>query len=69
MLKRDPNYWDAKNYHFDQLTYLPIPNSSIRLANLQAGSLDLVEFIAPTDMATVEHRASPVPHARARARS
>jgi Bacterial extracellular solute-binding proteins, family 5 Middle len=64
VLKRDPNYWDAKNYHFDQVTYLPIPNSSIRLANLQAGSLDLVEFIAPADMATVEHRASPVPHAR-----
>jgi peptide/nickel transport system substrate-binding protein len=54
VLKRDPNYWDAKNYHFDQVTYLPMPNSSIRLANLQAGSLDLVEFIAPTDMATVE---------------
>jgi peptide/nickel transport system substrate-binding protein len=54
VLKRDLNYWDAKNYHFDQVTYLPIPNSAIRLANLQAGSLDLVEFIAPTDMGTVE---------------
>jgi peptide/nickel transport system substrate-binding protein len=30
-------------------------NSSVRLANLQAGSLDLVEFIVPTDVAAVEH--------------
>ncbi len=54
-LKRDPGYWDAKDYHFDQVTYYSVVNSSVRLANLQAGSLDLVEYIAPTDIATVQH--------------
>lgn len=53
-LKRYPGYWEAKEYHFDQVVYLPIPNSSVRLANLQAGSLDLVEYIVPTDIAAVE---------------
>ena len=54
VLKRYPGYWNAKEIHFDQVVYMPIPNSSVRLANLQAGSLDLVEYIVPTDMAAVE---------------
>ena len=53
-LRRFPAHWDAANIHFDTVTYIPIPNSSVRLANLQAGSLDLVEFIVPTDIPTVE---------------
>ena len=53
-LKRYPGYWNAKDYHFDQIVYQPIPSSSVRLANLQAGSLDLVEYIAPNDIAAVQ---------------
>jgi peptide/nickel transport system substrate-binding protein len=55
VLKRDPHYWDAKDYHFDQVVYHPIPNSAVRLANLQAGSLDIVEYIDPADIAAVQH--------------
>ncbi|MCW3476184.1 ABC transporter substrate-binding protein [Limobrevibacterium gyesilva] len=54
VLKRYPGYWNPTAYHFDQVVYLPIPNSSVRLANLQAGSLDLVEYVVPTDMQAVE---------------
>lgn len=54
-LRRFPGYWDAKDIHFDQLIYLPIPNSSVRLTNLQAGAIDVVEYIVPTDVAAVEH--------------
>lgn len=54
VLKRDPNYWNAKDYHFDQIIYLPITSPSVRLANLQAGSLDLVEYITPTDIEAVK---------------
>jgi peptide/nickel transport system substrate-binding protein len=32
-------------------------NATARLANLQAGALDLVEYILPTDVATVQHDA------------
>jgi peptide/nickel transport system substrate-binding protein len=53
VLKRYPAHWDAKSVNFDQVVYSPMPNSSVRLANLQAGSLDLVEYIAPTDVETV----------------
>jgi peptide/nickel transport system substrate-binding protein len=55
VLKRDPQYWDAANYHFDEVVYHPQPNSAVRLADLQAGTLDIVEYIVPTDIAAVQH--------------
>ena len=36
------------------MIYLPNPNSSVRLANLQAGALDIVEYILPTDVPAVQ---------------
>jgi peptide/nickel transport system substrate-binding protein len=54
VLKRFPGYWDAKSIHFDEVVYMPNPNSSVRLANLQAGSLDIVEYILPTDVPAVQ---------------
>lgn len=52
-LERFPAYWDASRIHYDRITYRIIPDSSIRLANLQAGSLDLTE-IAPLDTEAVK---------------
>ena len=57
VLKRFPNYWNPGAIHLDEVVYMPQPNGAVRLANLQAGALDLVEFIAPTDVAAV--RADP----------
>ncbi len=54
VVKRFPGYWDAKSIHFDEVVYLPNPNSSVRLANLQAGALDIVEYILPTDVPAVQ---------------
>ena len=54
VLKRFPGYWDAKDIHFDTVIYQQNPNSSVRVANLQAGALDLVEYILPTDVPTVQ---------------
>lgn len=54
VLERFKRYWDAKAIHFDKLEYIPIVNSAVRLANLQAGALDLVEYIVPTDVPAVE---------------
>ncbi len=48
-LERFPQYWDAANIKLERVTYQPIPDSSIRLANLQAGSLELSEYVVPTD--------------------
>ncbi len=53
VLERFPQYWNAGEIKIDRVTYQPIPDSSIRLANLQAGSIDLSEYIVPTDVPAV----------------
>jgi peptide/nickel transport system substrate-binding protein len=53
-LERSPGYWDAKDIHFDKVIYQIIPDSTVRLTNLQAGSTDFVEQIAPTDVPAVK---------------
>ncbi|MFS2221553.1 ABC transporter substrate-binding protein [Pantoea sp. B65] len=54
VLKRFDNYWNKSAYHFDKVIFLPIPDASVRLANLRAGDLDLTEGIAASDVKTVE---------------
>jgi peptide/nickel transport system substrate-binding protein len=54
VLKRFPSYWDKEAIHFDEVVYQPNVNATARLANLQAGALDLVEYILPTDVAAVK---------------
>lgn len=54
VLKRFPQHWDAANYHFDRVVYRPMANSAVRLANLRAGTVDIVEQILPTDVAAVK---------------
>jgi len=53
-LERFADYWDAKAIHFDKVVYQVFVDSSVRLANLKAGTTDLVEYIAPTDAAAVK---------------
>ena len=54
VLEKFPDHRDADNYHFDRLTFLPLPDSTVRLANLRSGDLDFVERMAATDAGTVE---------------
>ncbi len=53
-LERFDQYWDAKSIHFDRVVYRVLTDSSVRLANLKAGAVDLVEYIVPTDVAAVQ---------------
>ena len=54
VLEKFPGYWNAAAIHLDRVVYRPISDTSIRLANLRAGSLDLIERVAPTDVAEVK---------------
>ena len=54
VLRRFPGYWDAGNYHFERVVYRPMPNSAVRLANLRAGTVDLVEYLLPGDVDAVK---------------
>ena len=53
-LERFPSYWDASRIHYERVTYRIIPDSSIRLANLRSGALDITA-IAALDADTVKH--------------
>lgn len=53
VLERFADYWDAERIAVDRVVFLPIPDSSVRLANLQSGDLDLIERVAPTDLTIV----------------
>ncbi len=53
VLDRFPEYWDAKNIHFARVTYVPMTNTATRLANLQAGAIDLTEQVIPSDLEAV----------------
>ncbi len=55
-LQRFPGYWNAGRIHYERVTYRIIPDSSIRLANLKAGTLDITE-VAPLDADAVQHDA------------
>lgn len=50
VLEKFPEYWDAANYHFDKVTFLPIQDTTVRFANLRSGALDLIERIASSDI-------------------
>jgi peptide/nickel transport system substrate-binding protein len=53
-LARFPEYWDAKDIHFDKVVYQVLPDNSIRLANLESGTTDITEYLAPNDVAAVK---------------
>jgi peptide/nickel transport system substrate-binding protein len=52
-----PQYWNAANVHIDRIVYRPIVESTVRLANLKSGSLDLIERALATDLKEI--RADP----------
>jgi peptide/nickel transport system substrate-binding protein len=54
VLERYPGYWRKNDVHFDRVVYLPIPDSTVRLANLRSGQLDFIERLAPSDVAQVK---------------
>ena len=51
-LDRFADYWDKGNIHFDRVIYRPMIDSSVRLANLQAGAVEIADIV-PTDAETV----------------
>ena len=53
VIERVPSYWDAANYHFSRVTFRPIPDSSVRLANLRAGAVDVNMNIPPIEVDAV----------------
>ena len=50
VFERFAQYWNKEAIHFDKVVYTPIPDATVRLANLKAGQLDFIERVASSDM-------------------
>jgi peptide/nickel transport system substrate-binding protein len=47
------DYWNKENVFIDKIVYLPIVDSTVRLANLKSNGLDLIERVLATDIKDV----------------
>jgi peptide/nickel transport system substrate-binding protein len=54
VLERYPNYWNKAAIHFDKITFQPIIDATVRLANLRSGQLDMIERVAPADIPNIK---------------
>src|SRR5204862_5673570 len=53
IVEKFADYWDKGNVHIDRITYLPVVDATVRLANLKSGGLDLIERLLATDIREV----------------
>jgi peptide/nickel transport system substrate-binding protein len=54
VVERFSDYWDKGRVHIDRIVYRPIQDSTVRLANLKSGQLDLLERLLATDVDEVK---------------
>ena len=54
VLDRFDGYWNAGNILLDRIVYRPMPDTTVRLVNLQSGQLEIIERMAPSDAASVK---------------
>jgi peptide/nickel transport system substrate-binding protein len=50
VVERYPNYWNKGEIYLDKIVYVPIPDATVRLANLKSGQLDFIERVATSDV-------------------
>ncbi len=53
VVEKFTDYWNKDNVFIDKITYLPIVDGTVRLANLRSGGLDLIERVLATDIKAV----------------
>src|SRR3954467_10370065 len=54
VVEKFAGYWDKDRVFIDKITYLPIVDTTVRLANLKSGGIDLTERILATDIPSVK---------------
>ena len=53
VVEKFADYWDKDHVFIDKITYLPVVDGTVRLANLKSGGLDLMERVLATDLKSV----------------
>ncbi|MDS9469470.1 ABC transporter substrate-binding protein [Paracoccus sp. MBLB3053] len=54
VLEKFADYYDADKVSIDRVVYLPVPDTTVRLANLRSGEFDMIERVAASDVASVK---------------
>src|SRR6059058_398453 len=54
VVEKFADYWDKDKVLIDKITYLPIVDGTVRLANLRSGGLDILERLLATDIKAVK---------------
>ena len=50
VFERYDGYWNKANIHLNRITYTPITDATVRLANLKSGQFDFIERVASSDV-------------------
>ncbi|HEY2994953.1 MAG TPA: ABC transporter substrate-binding protein [Methylomirabilota bacterium] len=53
VMEKFADYWDKGNIHIDRVEFVPITDSTARLASLRSGDLHMIERVSPTDLAEI----------------
>jgi peptide/nickel transport system substrate-binding protein len=55
LIKRNDAYWNKQSGpYLDRVRYRPIPDDTVKLQSLQAGELDVMDYVQPRDVAAVK---------------
>jgi peptide/nickel transport system substrate-binding protein len=53
VMEKVADYWDKNAFSIDRIEFVPITDSSSRLASLRSGDLQMIERVSPTDLAEI----------------
>src|SRR5499425_1970532 len=54
LIKRNDSYWNKQGGpYLDRVRYRPIPDDTVKLQSLQAGEIDVIDYVQPRDVAAV----------------
>src|SRR5262245_46064544 len=55
LIKRNDSYWNKQGGpYLDRVRYRPIPDDTVKLQSLQAGEIDVIDYVQPRDVAAVK---------------
>ncbi|MFM9847022.1 MAG: ABC transporter substrate-binding protein [Hyphomicrobiaceae bacterium] len=54
VVEKFADYWNKDNVFIDRIVYRPVVESTVRLANLKSGSLDIIERALATDLKEIK---------------
>jgi peptide/nickel transport system substrate-binding protein len=55
VIKRNDGYWNKQGGpYLDRIRYRPIPDDTVKLQSLQAGEIDVMDYVQPRDVAAVK---------------